>query len=189
MNDTANQTCSVTTDLPGRRCFMLITFGVVLLCGTLRASAADDSGCKPVLDAIAKIGETPNHQYNTLTNLSGSGVRENEVICVGEVMYVKVQGRWTIGPITPKQMAEQQQDNIRSAKVYHCKHDRDEKVGGEMAAVYKAHSENEDGVEDAVIWISKSRGLILRETVESKSSETLMSARFVYTDVKAPELQ
>ncbi len=151
------------------------------------AQAADDSGCQPVMDALAKLGETPNRQYMVITSAAGGGgVREAETICVGDIAYIKVQGKWTAGPMTPKQIARQQQENIRSARVYNCRYDRDQKIDGDMTAVYKAHSENEDGVEDAEIWISKARGLIVREAVESNGGETHMSARFVYTNVKPP---
>lgn len=152
--------------------------------------AADDSGCQPVMDALAKLGETPNRQYMVMTSsTAGGGIRNAETICVGEVAYIKVRDKWTPGPMTPKQIARQQQENIRSARVYSCHYDRDQKIDGDMTAVYKAHSENEDGVEDAEIWISKARGLIVREAVESNGGETHMSVRFVYTNVKAPNVK
>jgi hypothetical protein len=169
---------------------ILIGWGFAcLFVGVIRIQALDDPECKVVLNALAKLGETPHHQYIVLTNIAAGGVRESESICAGDVAYIKVNGQWTVGPMTPRQIARHQQENIQSAKVCSCKHERDEKLDGEMASLYKAHSENEDGVEDAEIWISKARGLILRQRVESNGGETQMSVRFVYTNVRAPQVK
>jgi len=169
---------------------ILICGGAVcLLLGGIQAQAAEDPECKIVLNALAKLGDTPHHQYIIVTNMAAGGVRESETICTGNVAYIKVNGQWVVGPITPRQIARQQQENIQNAKVCNCHHERDEKLDGEMASLYKAHSENEDGVEDAEIWISKARGVILRQNVESDSGATEMSVRFVYTNIKAPPVK
>lgn len=167
------------------------SFAALILLSALPlwAAAEDDSGCKIVLDALAKLGQTPNRQYIVVSGGAAGGMRQQEIINVGEVVYIKVQDQWKVAPMSPKRMAEQQQENIRSAKVYNCRYERDEKVDGEMTVVYKAHSENEDGIEEAEFWISKTRGLPLRQTAESSGTGTHMSARFVYTNVKAPEVK
>ncbi len=53
-------------------------------------------------------------------------------------------------------------------------------------AVFTLHSENEDGQEDARVWISKS-GLLLRQEI-NLGPEDHISIRYEYTNVTAPAL-
>ena len=172
-----------------RFCYLIVFFGIGLalsLVGITHAAPTDDPICKIVLDAMTKLGQTPHHQYATMTGaMAGGQVRESEGITAGGLIYIKTNGQWKTSPITAKAMAEQEQKNMRN-KTYRCQYERDENVDGEAAAVYKAHSENENGPSDAEIWISKSRGLPLRETIDLSAGESHMSVRFDYANVKAP---
>ena len=76
----------------------------------------------------------------TTGDAAAGGTRQNEMISIGGANYIKVHDKWTVSPMTPKMMAEQEKENIRDAKVYRCQYERDENVNGEAAAVYKAHS-------------------------------------------------
>ncbi|MGH8094991.1 MAG: hypothetical protein ACREIF_16215 [Chthoniobacterales bacterium] len=155
----------------------------------LQAAPADDPASKAVLDAMAKLNQTPHHEYITTTgDAAAGGTQKNEMIGIGDTNYVKIHDKWTVSPMTPKMMAEQEKENIRDAKVYRCQYERDESVNGEAAAVYKAHSENENGSSDAEIWISKSRGLPLRENIDVNGTGRF-SVRFDYANVQAPAVK
>lgn len=121
--------------------------------------------------------------------MAGGKTRESEEITTGGVIYVKISDKWTTSPITPEAMARQEQENMHNAKVYRCQYERDENIDGEATAVYKAHSENENGPSDAEIWISKSRSLPLRETIDLGAGESHMSVHFDYANVQAPAVK
>ncbi len=171
----------------------LVFFSVAIACAitaTTQAAPSDDPVCKVVLDAVAKLGATPNHLYTTMTGDFMPGkTQESESITTGGVIYIKLHDKWTVSPITPSQMAKQKQENIRNAKVYRCQHERDESINGDGTAVYKAHSESDAGISDAEIWISKSRGLPVRENIELDSGKSHMSVRFDYSNVQAPAIK
>ncbi len=121
----------------------------------------------------------------TTGDAASGGTRQNEMISIGGANYIKVHDKWTVSSMTPKMMAEQEKENIRDARVYHYQYERDENVNGEAAAVYKAHGENENGTSAAEIWISKSRGLPLRDKIDLNSTSHVV-VRFDYANVQAP---
>ena len=62
--------CGRLTDSLMKRIF--IGCGVAcLFLAMAQIQAADDSGCQPVMDALAKLGETPNQQYMVITSSRG----------------------------------------------------------------------------------------------------------------------
>ena len=68
---------------------------------------------------------------------------------------------------------------------------RDESLHGESAAVFSAHQKNGDFTTDAQIWISKSKGLVLREEEDmdvggGASGKSHLSIRYEYSNVQAP---
>ena len=161
----------------------IVAFGSIQ---PMQSAPADDPAGKAVLDAMAKLNQTPHYAYMTATgDAAGGGTRQSELISVGGANYVKIHDKWKLSPMTPKMMADQEKENIRNAKVYRCQYERDENVKGEAAAVYKAHSENENGTSDAEVWISKSRGLPLRENIDLNGTSHVL-VRFDYANVQAP---
>ena len=81
---------------------------------------------------------------------------------------------------------------IKNSK-YTCHYLRDEPVNGEPAARYSSHSEREDSdmKSDGQIWISKGRGLPLRQELEitesgDKPEVNHHSMRYEYTNVRPP---
>jgi hypothetical protein len=85
-----------------------------------------------------------------------------------------------------------EEQNIKSSK-YTCRYLRDEPVNGEPAAVYSPHSEREDLEikSDGQLWISKSRGLPLRQELEimesgDKPDVNHHSIRYESTNVRPP---
>jgi hypothetical protein len=146
------------------------------------------SACKPVFDANNKTLDTSNHAY-----MDGLGAdnkkRTDEVITVNGDRYVMVNGKWTKSRMTVAATKAQEDENIKNAKVLSCKRAGDESVSGEAATSYTEHSETEDTKSDGKIWISKSRGVILKEEIELDSGDAgkqHITMRYEYGNVKAP---
>ena len=62
-------------------------------------------------------------------------------------------------------------------------------MNGEPAAVYNIQAENEDSKSEGTVWLSKSRGLPLREEMDLDNSPGKMhySVRYDYANVRPPE--
>ena len=147
-----------------------------------------DPACKPVLDATHKTLDTPNHMY---TDRLGANAKKmtGEMITINGDRYLMMNGKWTKSRMTVAATKEQEEENIKNAKVLSCKRTGDDMVGGEAATVYTEHTENEDTKSDGKIWVSKSRGLILKEEIDldtGDSSKEHMTLRYEYANVKAP---
>ena len=170
-----------------------------LICLTAFLTAAPafsaDGGCTVPFDSAKKIVTTPAHGYSTLT----SSDRPNqphvtEIIYTGGMngtIFVKSGGRWVRSPLTPAQYLKQEDENIRDAKTS-CRYLRDESVNGEAAAVYSVHSDNGGIIGDGTVWISKARGLTLKEEMDmdtggGPSGKSHSSERFDYSNVRPPD--
>jgi hypothetical protein len=147
-----------------------------------------DPVCKVVLDANHKTLETANHVYTD--NLHGNGKKvTGEMITVNGERYLLMNGKWMKSRMTVADTRAQEEENIKNAKVLSCKRTGDDTVGGEAATVYTEHTENEDTKSDGKIWISKSRGVILKEEIDLDSGDPIkehISLRYEYGNVKAP---
>jgi len=147
-----------------------------------------DPVCKVVLDANHKTLETANHMYTD--NLHGNGKKvTGEMITVNGERYLLMNGKWMKSRMTVADTRAQEEENIKNAKVLSCKRTGDDTVGGEAATVYTEHTENEDTKSDGKIWISKSRGVILKEEIDLDSGDPIkehISLRYEYGNVKAP---
>jgi hypothetical protein len=149
---------------------------------------ADD--CSSLFAAMNKVITTPAHLYSTTVAGYNKNVPENsEMIYSGGSIYVLVKGKWTRSPMTSADMVTQQQENQRTQKAT-CQHVRDESVNGEAASVYQAHTDNDGDKTDATIWISKSRGVPLKEEfdldVGGAAGKSHRTIRFDYSNVKPP---
>lgn len=157
-----------------------------LLAGTMAApidAQAPPGTCKPVFDAMLKETTTPHHAVTT-TNGAASG----ESIATADAMYVKVNGAWKKSPMSPKDMLQQQQENISGATVTSCQALPDDLVDGKPAAVYHTHYDQKDlGESDAKVWISKTNGLPLRTNVSLQAGQkTSIVTQFDYDHITAP---
>jgi hypothetical protein len=147
-----------------------------------------DPACKPVLDANHKTLDTANHMYTDTAGANGKKTA-GEMITVSGDRYVLVGGKWSKSRMTVAATKEQEEENIKNAKVLSCKRTGDDTVGGEAATIYTEHSENEDSKSDGKIWISKSRGVILKEELDldiGEASKEHITVRYEYGNVKAP---
>jgi hypothetical protein len=152
---------------------------------------AQDPACKPLFDAMTHLFNTPSHQYVTQTSTAlGGQPQESELINTGGAMYVLVDGKWHASPITAAQLQEREEANRKSAKVTNCKVIREETIDGVPATVFNSHTETGFGVGDQQIWLSKSTGLPLRETIDmdlgDKAGKSHVEVRVVYAKIEAP---
>jgi hypothetical protein len=175
---------------------VVLTFGMALIGATPLAA---QTGCQPVEDAMNKVMTLPTHIYVAMTPVLNNGVKprvqdtsSSETIYVGGTMYSKFRGSWSRGDWTPQQVMKQEQENRQKSK-YSCNFLRNESVNGETAAVYNMHSERSDLghiTSDDQIWISKSKGLPLREEGDIDSGGPAgkhhHSVRYEYTNVQPP---
>ena len=171
-----------------------LVFVAALLCSAalvFSPAARAQGDCKPVRDAIEKMSTVSSHAYETESNpaRAGTGVTNHEVISTGGTVYVLMSGKWKKSPMSSADMRAQEEENWKNAKNVSCKHLRDESVKGESAALYSTHNEDEDSKEDGQVWVSKSKGLPLREEQDvdlGSGDKHHMSIRYEYSNVQAP---
>ena len=160
----------------------------------LAANPGIDSACQAALDAGDKLFTTPYHAFMTE---SGAGVgnrkpMSSESVFAGGVLYVLYNGKWSPSGMTTEEMKAMEQRNRNNARNMSCHYVRDESVNGEAAALYTTHEETPHGKTDSQTWVSKSRGLILRQEIDidtgGPNGKTHMSSRYEYSNVQAPKL-
>jgi hypothetical protein len=158
------------------------TFGQLLI--GVKPVAAQGT-CQLVFDAMSKIFDTPYHSYLT-TNMGGTTLTSESIYAAGAI-YAKVDGKWSRSPITMQELKETDPNNRQDQKNRQneatCRYLHDEPVNGEMAAVYSMHSESPKS--DAQVWISKAKGLPLREEADL-GDKNHVSTRFEYGNIKPP---
>ena len=160
------------------------------------ANAGLDSVCQTILDASNKLYSTPFHMYMTQTSPgieNGKPVNSELIFVGGPRRYVLYDGKWTPSPFSTEDLKELEERNLKNAKNQSCRYLRDEPVNGESAALYTQHSESENGKDDSQVWISKSKGLVLRtetdlDTAGGANGKNHLSIRFEYGNVQAPKL-
>ncbi|MEO6799577.1 MAG: hypothetical protein ABI178_06545 [Rhodanobacter sp.] len=151
---------------------------------------ASDAACKPVFDAKAKQTTTPNHQYMTETAATHAAPEKSEIIFTSTAMYINVDGTWQRRAFDAQKELADLRDAARASHTT-CRYLRDEAVGSEAAAVYATRDEQEGGTHlDSQLWISKSRGLPLKQTIDvdvgGKFGKSHQEARIDYANVQAP---
>lgn len=157
------------------------------------AAGPEPAECRLVFEATDKLLAIPHHLYVTeIASFTNGKPRQSELIFVGGVSYVLDSGKWSKSPLTVEQKRAQEQENRKNATNESCRHLRDEAVGGESAALYAAHAENEGTVADTQVWISKSRGLILKQEEDfgeaGAKDRTHVSVRYEYGNIQAPRI-
>ena len=148
---------------------------------------AQDS-CQPVFDALTKVAATPNHSYSTHT-MQGKTI-SSETVYARDKAFIRVNGKWTVSPDSPKEILEQQNENRRNGTPA-CKIVRQESLNGQPATVYSLHNKTENGTEDAQIWIAKSTSLPLREEMDmdvggGNLGKSHVSIRYEYGNIQPP---
>jgi len=169
-----------------KRLYLMVgfAFGHLLIGANLLKAQSD---CKVVLEAANKALTTATHTYTT-TNIGGRD-QTVEMIYMPGVIYSRLNGKWSSVPMTAQELAEMRQPTAHNDKAT-CKYLKDELVNGQMAAVYSAHDVTPKGAVDSQMWISKAKGLPLRQDMEidvgGAAGKSHTSSRFEYGDVKPP---
>jgi hypothetical protein len=154
------------------------------------ANPPQDSTCQAVLDAGDKLFSVPYHAYTTIT-VDGKPMA-GESIAVGGVIYVMINGKWSNSTMSVADMKQLNETNKKKIHNVSCKFVRDESVNGESAALYTTHEETDHGKNDNQVWISKSKGLIIKQETDidigNGRPKSHMSGRYEYNNVQAPPL-
>ena len=171
-----------------RKRWPLLTVGFAFALLHIGANSLKAQGdCKVVLEAANKTVTTATHTYTTM-NMAGKD-QTVEVIYLPGVIYSRINGKWSSVPMTPQELAELRKPKAQDDKAT-CKYVKDELVNGEMAAVYSTHDVSSKGVVDSQIWISRAKGLPLRQDMDidvgGKNEKSHSSSRYEYGDVKPP---
>jgi len=158
----------------------------------LAANPGVDSACQAVRDASEKLYTTPFHMYSTQAGaLVGNGKpTKSEMISSGGTDYVLYNGKWTTSSTAERKALGQR--NRNNSQNMSCHYVRDESVNGESAALYSTHEESAHGKTDSQNWVSKSKGLILRQEIDidtgGANGKSHMTTRYEYSNVQAPKL-
>ena len=156
------------------------TFGHLLISAAPLAAQGD---CKPILDASRKVFNTPTHMY--VIGKTGALTVTAEMIYAAGAVYMKIEGKWSPAGATKdmEQLSQKKPQNSNAT----CRYLKDEMVNGEMAAVY---SLNDKGLVDSQIWISRAKGLPLRQEDDIDlgvgKGKSHNSTRYEYGNVKPP---
>ena len=162
----------------------MLRLSLVVLLSALPASAA--AGCDAVLAAIYKVYQVPAHLYMTET---GARTRNAETVYLNGTTFVMVNGRWRKSPVSTKELMDAKKESDQNLGT--CTAVRDEAVNGEAATLYKNHSQTSNDSVDTQIWISKSRGLPLKQINDidvggGVRGKSRTEVRYEYTNVTAP---
>jgi hypothetical protein len=165
--------------------------GVVLIGATAAGSEGD---CKYVYDAGEKVFDVDHHVYTTQTGkyINGGKPKTGEMILSGRNRYLLYNGKWQKSPLDIEEGKKLAQENRKNNKST-CHYLRDELVGGDAAQVYSMRTDLDGSINDHTIWISKSRGLYLRQESDisvngTESDKFHISTRYEYTNVYAPAI-
>ena len=162
-----------------------ITIGYLSM-GAPPLPAQDDckAFAKLLTDAFAKLNTNPARVHSTRT--ARGGASNTDLIYAAGSIYMNIGGKWiTAGPIKDavQQMEQLMQNPTGKAT---CRYVKDEPVNGEMAALYTVHSETAKAWHDTQVWISKAKGLLLRQDLESNEGKSISSTFYEYGNVKPP---
>jgi hypothetical protein len=147
-----------------------------------------DPGCKVVFDATDKLLTVPNHAYMSHKDASGK-TNSSEIISIDGSRYLMVGGKWSKSGRTLKEAKQAEEEKMKNPQLkMSCKHLGDDTVNGEAVGIYASHEETEDVSSDAKFWISKGKGLILKEELQPEVGdvEHQMNLRYEYSNVHAP---
>lgn len=157
----------------------LLLTAVFLFAGKVRAQ---DTGCKPVVDAAVLQARTPSHVYSSMTG-SDTNVTM-ETITTDSFVYTRSSAdgaaHWNKTKYSPQE--EARQAAASSGAFTSCQHVGDETVNGETAAIY-TEVNKKSGISGKA-WISKKSGLPLKGDLTLSSGH--VSIRYEYGNVRAP---
>ncbi|GEP53820.1 hypothetical protein [Reyranella soli] len=150
---------------------------------------ADDAACQAVLQAVLKQTAAPVHQKVTIeTAAAPDKPMHNEMIRLGDTLYMQVRGQWMARPYDAAKAAEDARQAMTKGE-HNCTRVRSEAVDGQPAELYRVQSKTATGGSDSQIWISTASGLPLRQTVTMLEQGTVKlkhEVRSDYANIRAP---
>ncbi len=168
----------------------LSLLAVTVLLGATKMPASAASACDVVAAAALKVFQVPAHLYMTRTAGFNKGKTEiSESVYANGGIYVMVGGKWVKSSASPKDLADGKKDSDQ--KLGDCSAVRDEVVSGEMTTLYKIHNVTDGESMDTQMWVSKSRGLPLRQINDidvgaGAAGKSHSETRYEYTNVTVP---
>jgi hypothetical protein len=148
-----------------------------------------DEGCAKVHKALENVVTTPAHVYSTETS-SLRGTTQTETIYLDGKVYVLVNGRWTLNPVSSVEMAKQQRQSRKSDPMA-CRLVGEERVGDRSTKVYATSRRTGDSEVHGRLWIDEVSGLLLKQEDDmtgEKDNTVHRSYRFEYGNVSAPKI-
>lgn len=147
------------------------------------------SVCDTVIAATMKVLQVPSHLYMTQTaGFIGGKTKNAETIYLNGITYVKVDRDWQKSPVSTKDLADMKKDSDQ--KLGTCTVVGNEALGGEPATLYKVHYQTPEDTIDTQIWISKLRGLPLKQIddmdVGGARGKSHTEVRYEFSNVTAP---
>jgi hypothetical protein len=165
----------------------IIGFTFALLLNGSTPLAAQDS-CQPTYDAMAKSITVPTHIYTSMTDVPNNGDKP----VASETIYFEGSsyGKWTRSPMTSEQVMKKVEEDRKNSKTT-CRYLKDEMIKGEPAAVYSTRSDTGDIRSEGQFWISKTKGLPLKQELDIELSGTKKhhSVRYEYANVQPPPIE
>lgn len=162
----------------------------VIACSVAGVGArADDAACQAVLQAVLKQTAAPVHQKVTIeTAAAPDKPMQNEMIRLGDTLYMQMRGQWMARPYDAAKAAEDARQAMTKGE-HSCTRVRSEAVDGQPAELYRVQSKTATGGSDSQIWISTASGLPLRQAVTMLEQGTVKlkhEVRSDYANVRAP---
>ncbi len=106
---------------------------------------------------------------------------QNEMIRVGDTLYMQVRGQWLARPYDAAKAADDARQAMTKAE-HDCTRVRSEPVDGRSAELYRVQSKTATGSSDSEIWISTASGLPVRQTVTMLEQGTVKLKHEVHSD-------
>jgi hypothetical protein len=155
-------------------------FGIAAMFAATGAHADD---CVTVMTALAQMS-VPYRASVSFSNLNGKPAM-TETIFAGGKIYVQLNGAWHVSPITAQKMVDRMKKNYTASK-HACRRVGDETVGGQAASVYVASFQSPRSHSDNRIWISRSRGVLLKTWARIDEGNQTMTSTYEYDNIQPP---
>lgn len=167
-----------------------IVLSIVALLGLGSGGAwAGDAECKAILEAVTKQASLPVRQKGSMESAQAPGRKfESEMVRTADTLYLHMNGQWHKRPYDPAKTVADAREAMSKSK-HSCELVRREQVNGQLADLYKVHSEGPQGTSDAEMWIGVTSGLPLRQRTQmTPPSGTKMQhdVTYEYGNVKTP---
>jgi hypothetical protein len=163
-------------------------FPVALLLGIAGMFAATDTfadDCDAVMTATLAQLQMPYRATVSFSNINGKPYT-SETEYTGGKLYVQLNGgAWQRSPVAAQEMIDQMKKSYKTSK-HSCQHVGDESLGGQPASVYTANFQSPHSHSDNRIWISRSRGVLLKSWAHIDEGNTTMTTIYEYENIQPP---